>query len=93
MSNIIKVSQNTHPANIKKKRLLGRFLAYIFQFSTVVGIIVLATLLINIINDCFGFVAVAYENSPETIIPDGQSLATLNSEQKLKLIKLNILWD
>ena len=59
----------------------------IFQASTVVGIIALITLMLNIINSAFGYIAYETKVDPDTLVVDGTSLLDQSKEQLVALLQ------
>ncbi len=53
---------------IKRRRYMGVFWRSLFLLATTLGVLVLMVLLLTIINDSFGFVAMQYKTEPETIL-------------------------
>ncbi|MCX7609639.1 MAG: hypothetical protein N2049_10540, partial [Anaerolineales bacterium] len=59
----------------------------IFLSATVVGIIFLSTLLINILNSSFGYVALEARVPPETLAVNGVPLEELPKEELVRLLQ------
>jgi phosphate transport system permease protein len=53
---------------VRRRRRIGTFFRTIFFLATALGIVILATLLVDVINDTFGYVAVQNKVDPETVI-------------------------
>jgi phosphate transport system permease protein len=53
---------------VRRRRRIGTFFRTLFLAATVLGIVILATLLIDVANDVFGYVAVQNRIDPETLI-------------------------
>jgi phosphate transport system permease protein len=62
----------------------------VFQFSTVVGVIVLTVLLFNILNQSFGYAGVVNTIEPETLAVDGVPLEDLTREQLTQVFQANV---
>ena len=57
---------------VKKRQRVGVVWAALFASALIIAIIVLTVLILSIINDSFGVVAIQYEVDPETIVTDLQ---------------------
>lgn len=55
-------------AYVRRRRRVGAFFRTLFFLATVLGIVILATLILDVINDAFGYVAVQNQVDPETVI-------------------------
>lgn len=66
-------------SHIKRRHLTARFWQFLFLSATIVGVISLTTLLINIINDSFGLVAVQNAVTPESLVLAYQKGVLLNA--------------
>lgn len=53
---------------VRRRRRIGAFFRTIFFLATALGIVILATLLVDVINDTFGYVAIQNKIDPETVI-------------------------
>ncbi|MCS6845496.1 MAG: phosphate ABC transporter permease PstA [Caldilineales bacterium] len=53
---------------VRRRRRVGTFFRTLFFLATVLGIVILATLLLDVTNDTFGYVAVQNQVDPETVI-------------------------
>ncbi len=53
---------------IKRRRHMGVFWRSLFLLATTLGVLVLMVLLLTIINDSFGYVAIQYKIEPETLL-------------------------
>jgi len=67
-----------------------RFWKILLQFSTFIGIIILVVLLLNIINQSFGYVAIGYKVSPAEIVDPGQNLEKLSVPQLAGIIRQRV---
>ena len=76
--------------NVKQRNLFGRVWTGIFQLSTIVGIIALATLLINIINQSAGYVHYEARVDPDTLSFNGIPLEDQSKEQLITVLQSNI---
>jgi phosphate transport system permease protein len=76
--------------NLPKRHRSGRAWRTIFQVSTVIGLIALATLLLTIINDSFGYVALENQIQPETLAVNGVVLEDLPKEELVRILQENI---
>lgn len=55
-------------AYVRRRRRVGTFFRTLFFLATVSGIVILATLILDVVNDTFGYVAVQNQVAPETVI-------------------------
>jgi phosphate transport system permease protein len=76
--------------DVGKRHRMGRVWRRVFQISTIVGIIVLVALLLNIINQTFGFAAVQNTIEPESLSVDGVPLDDLNKDQLIGILQENV---
>ncbi|MFZ5819842.1 MAG: phosphate ABC transporter permease PstA [Chloroflexota bacterium] len=76
--------------NVQRRNLTGKAWTVIFQFSTVVGIIALATLLLNIINQSVGYVHYEAKVDPDTLSIDGVALEGQTKEQLLGVLQAHL---
>jgi len=74
--------------NLSQRHRTARWMAAVFQISTVFGIIVLLTLLYNIINSSFGLVAWQYRVPPESLA--GMPLEELPKEELMRILQENV---
>ena len=81
---------NDFKNNVRKRNLTGRVWQGIFIFATAVGIITLATLLLNIINQTAGYVHYEAKIDPDTLKVNGVSLEEQSKEQLLSVLQSNI---
>jgi phosphate transport system permease protein len=76
--------------NLPRRHRRGRAWRIFFQISTVVGLIALATLLLTIINDSFGYVVLENRVEPETLAVNGVPLEDLPKEELVRILQGNI---
>jgi len=76
--------------NVKRRNFSGRVWTLIFQASTLVGIIALATLLANIINQTSGYVLYEAKVDPSTLTVDGLPLEEQSKEQLMSVLQDNL---
>jgi phosphate transport system permease protein len=82
--------QDSFTYNIPSRHRIGRMWQVVFLASTVVGIIVLAALLFNVIDQAFGLVAVQNKVDPATLAVDGVHLADLSKDQLVQILQENV---
>jgi phosphate transport system permease protein len=73
--------------NRSGRRRLGLVWFWIFQFSTILGVLALATLLLNIVNGAFGYVALEPRVHPQTLAVDGLPLEDQSQDQLVALLQ------
>jgi phosphate transport system permease protein len=61
-------AQTAFSANREKRHRVGGFWRFVFQVSTIIGVIALTALLYNIIDSAFGYVAVQNTVDPEALV-------------------------
>jgi len=76
--------------NVRRRNLSGKVWTGVFQFSTVVGIIALGTLLLNIINQSSGYVHYESRVDPDTLKVDGLPLEEQSKEQLMSVLQDNL---
>ena len=74
-----------YDADLAGRKRRGLIWSWLFQASTVVGVIALATLLLNITNGAFGYVALQARVDPNSLAIDG---IPLEQQTKAQLIEL-----
>jgi phosphate transport system permease protein len=72
--------------NLPQRHRSGRLWQVIFLASTIVGIIVLAALLFNILNGAFGLAAVEVKVHPEVLAVGGVALEDQTKEQLVEIL-------
>jgi len=77
-------------SNLGTRRRRGRVWRTIFRASTVVGIIVLLALLVNIVNDAFGYVAVESTVDVASLTEEGAALEELPKETLVRILEENV---
>jgi phosphate transport system permease protein len=85
-----KLANPNYNVNIEGRNRSGLIWRWIFQISTVIGIIALSALLLNIINGAFGYVALEARVDPAMLAVDGVALQDQNKEQLITVLKANI---
>jgi phosphate transport system permease protein len=76
--------------NTNRRNRTGRVWQIIFQVSTIVGILALAALLINIINQSFGYVAYEAKVDPASLALNGVLLEDLPKEELITVLQSKI---
>ena len=76
--------------NIEGRNRSGSIWRWIFQASTVIGIIALTALLLNIMNSALGYAALEAKVDPVTLTADGVALENQTKEQLISVLKANI---
>jgi phosphate transport system permease protein len=75
---------------LERRHQRGAIWRVIFMASTTVGIVVLLVLLLTIIDDAFGYVAIENEIDPETLAQDGVPLEELPREALIATLQENV---
>ena len=73
--------------NIEGRNRRGSTWRWLFQLSTIIGIIALTALLLNIMNSAFGYVALEAKVDPATLAVNGVALEDQSKEQLIELLK------
>jgi len=76
--------------HITRRQKTGQLWLILFQGATVIGIIVLASLLLNIVNSSFGYVVVETDVDPASLAVDGVPLEDLPKEELVRILQENI---
>jgi phosphate transport system permease protein len=76
--------------NLKRRHRWARIWLVVFQAATVVGVIVLTTLLLNIINSNFGYAAIEYNLDPDTFSMGGVPLEELPKGELVAILQANV---
>lgn len=82
-------SQN-QSSNLPQRHRTGAIWQVLFQASTIIGIITLAALLLTVINQSFGYVALENNIDPDTLAVDGIALEDLPKESLRVILEANI---
>lgn len=77
-------------SDLGKRRRIGTFWRLLFQASTIIGVIVLMTLQIDILNKSFGYIAVQNKIDPDSLSIEGEPLDELSKEQLVDILRENI---
>ena len=77
-------------ANLEKRHRFGLVWRFIFQISTIIGILVLVTLLLNITNSTFGYVAIENEINPQDLAINGISIEQLHQADLVWILKQRV---
>ena len=76
--------------NLPARYRIGGIWRSIFLISTLTGIFFLSVLLMKVVNDSFGYIAVEYGVSPESIAVDGVPIWELPQEDLVLLLQENV---
>src|SRR5215216_659230 len=85
-----KLANPNYNVNIEGRNRGGSIWRWIFQASTVVGILALTALLLNIINGAFGYVALEARVDPATLTVNGTPLESQTKEQLISVLKAHV---
>ncbi|MBN2256768.1 MAG: phosphate ABC transporter permease PstA [Anaerolineaceae bacterium] len=82
--------QPTYQSNsgIKQRQILARYWSKIFLGSILIAILALMVMLINVINDSYGYAAIEYEYDPSIYTP--KPIEDLNKVELMKLLSENL---
>jgi len=76
--------------NLPKRHSAARTWQIIFQASTTIGIVVLAALLFNVVNQAFGLVAIESKIDPASLAVNDVSLRDLSKEQLTQILQEHV---
>ncbi len=76
--------------NLPARYRTGGIWRSVFIISTLTGIFFLSILLLKIVNDSFGYIAVEYGISPESLAVDGVPIWELPKEDLVLLLQKNV---
>jgi phosphate transport system permease protein len=79
--------QFTFSDNTPRRNQVGGVWQVVFQASTVFGILALVLLLLNILNQSFGYVAYEAKVDPASLAVNGVALADLPKEELIKVLQ------
>jgi len=85
-----KLVNPNYDVDIEGRNRSGSVWRWIFQLSTVIGIIALTALLLNVSNSAFGYAALEAKVDPATLTVDGTALEDQNKDQLITLLKSKI---
>jgi len=74
----------------KKRKKRNTIVSLVLYGATVITVVILCILLLNIINNAFGTVAVENEVSPETLTDNGIPLQDLENPQLIQIIEAHL---
>jgi phosphate transport system permease protein len=81
---------STHPdyaVNLAGRRRSGLLWQLTFQAATVIGVVALTVLVLNVINDSFGYVALEARVDPGSLVQDGVPLEDQSKVQLMALLQ------
>lgn len=85
-----RVSQEDFVPELQRRHRAGRLWQWLLTASTVVGILVLGLLMINIVNDAFGYVVVENTVDPADLAPADAALDDLPKERLVEILRANV---
>lgn len=77
-------------SNLTRRHLVARYWQLLFQASTLVGVVVLVTLLITIVNSAFGYVAVENKVNPASLALNGVTIEELSRDQLVTILEQGV---
>lgn len=81
---------NLFEDSLRKRHRKSRIWRVIFQLSTVIGIIALATLILKILNDTMGYAAIEYKQAPASLASGGKSLQEMTCDELWPILAENV---
>ena len=85
-----KLVNPNYNVDIEGRNRSGSVWRWIFQLSTVIGILALTALLLNVSNSAFGYVALEAKVDPATLTVDGTALEDQSKDQLITLLRSKI---
>ena len=79
-------AQTAFQPHIERRQKLAKLWKVLFLMSTLVGIVALAALLLTILNDSFGLVALEFEVDPASLGRDGRTLERLEPDELRQIL-------
>ena len=76
--------------NLGSRHRRGSIWKLVFQISTVIGIIALATLVLEIFNDTMGYAAIEYKQPPATLVAGEIPLDQMTCDQLWPILSANV---
>jgi len=76
--------------HIARRQRLGGLWKAVFLLATLAGIVALAALLLTVINDSFGLVALEFEVDPASLAENGRPLERLEPEELREILTSNL---
>jgi phosphate transport system permease protein len=76
--------------NLPGRRRSGLWWQLSFQAATVTGVVALAILILNVINDSFGYVALEARVDPPSLVQDGVALEDQSKDQLIALLQARL---
>lgn len=87
-SSLVYTSNKNRTTNLARRHQIGKIWHTIFFLSTAIGLVALATLLLSIINQSFGLIAVEYKVEPSALAD--RPLEELSNSELIDILKSNV---
>ena len=81
------VGTSEHSVNLRERRRTGLIWHLVFQASTIVGVIALMVLILNIVDQSFGYVALEARIDPASLAQNGVALEDQSKDQLVALLR------
>ncbi|MEM6527031.1 MAG: hypothetical protein AAF653_01985, partial [Chloroflexota bacterium] len=88
MPSLIKMTEEQHKARLQQRHRTGAIFANLFRVALVVAVVALVTLIVDVVDEAFGTVLVAFAIEPETLAD--QPLEELNEIQLGTILMQNL---
>jgi phosphate transport system permease protein len=89
-SSPVPAASEERASNLPRRHLIGKIWRVIFIGATVFGIIALAVLMVDIINDSFGYTAFTSKVEPTSLTTDGKPLEEASPEELIVILQENL---
>ena len=76
--------------DLGRRKSLARVMTSVFFLSTLIGVLALAALLYNVLNQTAGLRAVEYKNDPAALAVDGAPVEGLSHDQMVSVLEANL---
>jgi phosphate transport system permease protein len=77
-------------SNLPERHKASKTWQFIFQASTLIGIMTLTALLFNIMNQVFGFVAIENKVDPSSLLPADYTFEQLSKDELISILQDNV---
>lgn len=82
--------EGKYTADLARRHRTGHFWRIVFQASTIAGVVVLSALLLTVINQTFGLVAVRNDVDPDSLSASGVPFDELSKDELVSILRENI---
>ena len=76
--------------NLPARHRIGKIWKGIFQFATIIGIVMLTLLMLTIINNVTGYVVICSKVDPESLAINGVALEDMSKDELVTVLEANL---